>query len=77
MVFTFLKPCLKNKEYLDLLGGPVVKNLAANVADMGSIPAPGRSHMPWGNQPGEPQLLKPSALEPPVCSKRVAPARCN
>ena len=49
MVFTFLKACLKNKEYLDLLGGPVVKNLAANVADMGPIPAPGRSHMPWGN----------------------------
>ena len=49
MVFTFLKACLKNKEYLDLPGGPVVKNLAANVADLGSIPALGRSHMPRGN----------------------------
>ena len=25
------------------------KNLPANVGDTGSIPGPGRSHMPWGN----------------------------
>ena len=30
-------------------GGPVVKNLPASTGDTGSIPGPGRSHMPWGN----------------------------
>ena len=30
-------------------GGPVVKNLPVNAGDTGSIPAPGRSHMPCGN----------------------------
>ena len=30
-------------------GGPVVKNLPANAGGMGSIPALGRSHMPWGS----------------------------
>ena len=31
------------------LGGPVVKNQAANAGNMGLILAPGRSHMLWGN----------------------------
>ena len=31
------------------LGGSVVKNLPANAGDTGSIPGPGRSHVPWGN----------------------------
>ena len=31
----------------DFPGGPVVKNLPANVGDTGSIPGPGRSHTPW------------------------------
>ena len=31
------------------LGGAVVKNLPANAGDTGSIPGPGRSHMPWSN----------------------------
>ena len=30
-------------------GGPVVKNLPANVRDTGSIPGPARSHVPPGN----------------------------
>ena len=30
-------------------GGPVVKNLPANAENTGSIPGPGRSHVPWGN----------------------------
>ena len=30
-------------------GGSVVKNLPANAGDMGSIPDPGRSHMPQSN----------------------------
>ena len=29
----------------DFPGGTVVKNLPANVGDMGSIPGPGRSHI--------------------------------
>ena len=33
----------------DLPGGAVVKNPPANAGDMGSIPGPGRSHMPWSN----------------------------
>ena len=32
---------------LDFSGGPVVKNLPSNAGDMGLIPGPGRSHMPW------------------------------
>ena len=30
-------------------GGAVVKNLPANAGDTGSIPGPGRSHMPQSN----------------------------
>ena len=30
-------------------GGAVVKNPAANAGDTGSIPGPGRSHMPRSN----------------------------
>ena len=33
----------------DFPGGAVVKNLPANAGDAGSIPGPGRSHMPWSN----------------------------
>ena len=33
----------------DFLGGPIVKNLLASVADKGLIPGPGRSHRPKGN----------------------------
>ena len=28
----------------------VVKNLPVIAGNMGSIPGPGRSHMPWGNK---------------------------
>ena len=31
-------------------GGPLVKNLPAKAGGMGSIPGPGRFHMPQGNQ---------------------------
>ena len=44
---------------MDFPGGPVVNNLPANGGDTGSIPGPGRVHMPWGNC--APQLLSPSA----------------
>ena len=30
-------------------GGSVVKKLPANAGNRGSIPGPGRSHMPWSN----------------------------
>ena len=30
-------------------GNVVVKNGLANTEDTGSIPGPGRFHMPWGN----------------------------
>ena len=33
----------------DFPGGTVVKNLPANVGDMGSSPGPGRSHLPRSN----------------------------
>ena len=33
----------------DLPGGAVVKNPPANTGDTGSIPGPGRSHVPWSN----------------------------
>ena len=34
----------------DFPGGPVVKNLPAKAGDMGSIPGPGRFHMPQSNE---------------------------
>ena len=40
-------------------GDSVAKNLPANAGDTGSIPDPGRSHMPWGNKAHESQLVKP------------------
>ena len=33
----------------DFPGGAVVKDLPANAGDTGSIPGPGRSHMPQTN----------------------------
>ena len=40
---------IKRYKFWDFLGGPVVKNLPAKAGDTGSIPGPGRSHMPWSN----------------------------
>ena len=39
----------------------MVKNTPANAGDMGSIPGPGRSHMPQSNWACVPQLLSPHA----------------
>ena len=36
-------------EARDFPGGTVVKNVPANAGDTGSIPGPGRSHMPRSN----------------------------
>ena len=33
----------------DFPGGPLIQNPHANAGDSGSIPGPGRSHMPWGD----------------------------
>ena len=37
------------KNYLGFPGGTVIKNSPANAGDRGSIPGPGRSHMPRNN----------------------------
>ena len=54
-------------------GDPVVKNPPANAGDMGSIPAPGRSHMPQSNKARAPQLLSPR-VKSPCSAKREAAA---
>ena len=60
-----------NNKCWDFPGGSVVKNPPANAGDTGSIPGPGRSHMPWSNSAHAPQLLslhsrahKPQLLSP-------------
>ena len=47
----------------DFPGSLVVKNLSANVGDMGLISGLGRSHMPRGNKAHVPQLLSPRSLQ--------------
>ena len=42
---------------MDFPGGPVVKNLPANVGDTVSNPGPGGSHVPQNNVAHVPQLL--------------------
>ena len=43
------RPAIKNNCFRGFPGGSVVKNLPANAGDMGSVPGPGRSHMPWSS----------------------------
>ena len=50
------KKRVKIQYLMGFLGGSVVKNLPANVRNRGSIPDPGRSHMPWSNKAHAPQL---------------------
>ena len=69
--------------YRDFPGGVVVENPPANAGDMGSIPGPGRSHMPRSNQAcalrllslrsrdHEPQLLSPCATTTEACVPRA------
>ena len=38
----------QRESVLDFPGGPGFKNLPANAGNMGSIPGPGRFHIPWG-----------------------------
>ena len=77
----------KNSNFRGFPGGTVVKNPPANAGDTGLSPGPGRSHMPRRNQARgpqllrlrsiarEPQLLKPTRLEPVLCNKRSHPMR--
>ena len=63
-------------------GGAVFENLPANAGDTGSSPGPGGSHMTqssWACVPQlpslnsgarEPQLLRPTCLQPVLCNKR-------
>ena len=53
--------------------GPVVKNLPCNAEDTGSIPGPGRSHMPRSNLAHVPQLLSQCsrAHQPQLLSLRT------
>ena len=46
---SLFKRRLEKKKKRDFPGGAVVKNLPANAGDTGSIPGPGRSHMPRSN----------------------------
>ena len=59
---------------LDLSGDTADRNLPANAGDTGSIPGPGRFHMPRSNEAHVPQLLSPSskAGEPQLLSPRDA-----
>ena len=54
----------------DVPGGTVVKNRPASAGDMGLIPGPERSHMPWSNKACAPQLLslRSRACEPQLLS---------
>ena len=38
-----------NEKVRGFHGGPVIKNPPASAGDMGSIPGPGRFHIPQGN----------------------------
>ena len=51
--------CLQGTYFRNFPGGTVDKNPPANAGNMGSIPGPGRFHMPWSNQARVSQLLKP------------------
>ena len=55
--------------------GPLVKNLPANAGDTGSIPGPGRSHMPRSNKASVPQILNLCAAATEACMPRACATR--
>ena len=57
-------------EFSDFPGNSGDENLPVSAGDMASVPGPGRSHMPWGSQAWEPQLLSPHALESVLHNKK-------
>ena len=61
---------MKSAMMQDFPGAPMVENLPANAGYTGSIPCPGRFHMPRGNEAHVPQLLKPALLESVLHNKR-------
>ena len=57
------------------LKGSVIKNPPGNAGNTGSVPAPGRSHMQWGNQASathrlESNFWSPCVLRPGLRNKR-------
>ena len=60
---------------MDFSGGRVVKNLPASSEDMGSIPGPGKFHMPWITEAHVPQLLNlcSGVFEPQPLKPHAAP----
>ena len=46
VILIVLKYLMLKRKSWDFPGGPLVKNLPANAGDTGSIPGPGRFHMP-------------------------------
>ena len=80
---------VKNQIMRDFPGGPVVKNPPANAGDTGSIPGPGRFHMPLSNWARAPHVLslcsrawesqqgRPLQWEDHAPQRRVALARYN
>jgi len=60
----------KREKRRDFPGGPVVKDLPANIRDLGSSPGPGISHMLWGSYACVPQPLNPVGKKPVLHSKR-------
>ena len=69
----FLK---KKKNMVGFPGGSVIKNLPDNAGRTGSIPDPGRSHMPWTKwayattEPRHHSYWSLHALEPVLHNKR-------
>ena len=51
----------ERNEKADFPGGTVDRHPPASASDLGSIPAPGRLHMPQSNYACVPQLLSPGA----------------
>ena len=49
----------------------MVWNLPANATDTGSIPDPGRSHMPWSSKAHAPEPLRPRAVATEASSPRA------
>ena len=45
----------------------MVKDPPANAGDTGSVPGPGRSHVPRGNSAGAPQLPSPRTEVTEAC----------